>query len=482
MPKPLVFVPGYPASELLHASDGNRRIFPPELGDLLNAKRKERLLRLLEGPDQPPGDVVAGEPIRSVLKLGRLEIGKRAEALYELLRNSYGYTIHSGDNFRAVGWDWRGAVDAAAVQGELRRRIVELSDRNGGAGVVVLIHSTGGLVLRRLLEQDPPLARRIEHVLALGIPWAGTLAAVQQLVVGGAIGFGPASLSAGEVRRVVRRTQAAYDLFPPDPAKTDLRDPFGQPLNLFVDAKKVGGVRRQIGPLVDLRWVPSGSQFDFMRTLAANADARLGTRADVLQLGGGVATPPITNVVGWGAEMPTTCTIDANGDLAFEKTKESDGTVPTVSASWLRGGSDPFRTVFVPVGIYPTGQVPRFHGLIWDSPPLRQIFDEVLKDVPRTPYVCGSADSDEAIDPQSDVTLRMVSADADGRPLPNARFKIRDFPGGLKPFGNRTRLNVVVKKDDLHPNPQRLVRLVVEVVWGAGGSDERREVVVLFRR
>jgi pimeloyl-ACP methyl ester carboxylesterase len=482
MPKPLVFVPGFPASELLRVSQGNQPIFPPALGDVVNANRKERLLRLLEGPDQPPGDIVAGEPIRSILKLGRLEIGKRAEALYELLRNQYGYTIHSGDNFRAVGWDWRKAVDAAAVQNDVRQRIVELSDSNGGAGVIVLVHSTGGLVLRRLLEQDPALAGRIEHILALGVPWAGTLASLQQVAVGSAIGFGPFSLSAGEVRRVIRRAQAAYDLFPPDPAKTNMSDPFGQPLDLFVDAKKKNGVRQQIGPNVDVRWMPSSAPFDFMRALAADADARLGARSNVLQLGGGQAAPPITNVVGWGAEMPTTCAIDANGDLAFEKTKESDGTVPAVSASWLRRGTDPFRTVFVPIGIYPTGQVPRFHSLIWDSPPLGQIFDEVLKDVPPAPYVCGSADSDEAIDPESDVTLRLVAADGSGQPLPNARYKIRDLSGGSKPFGNRVRLEVVVKKGNLHPNPQGFVRLVVEVVWGAGGSDERREIVILFRR
>src|SRR5262245_37727587 len=310
MPKPLVFVPGFPASELLQVSQGNRLIFPPSLGDIVNANKKERLLRLLEGPDQPPGDIVAGEPVRSILKLGRLEIGKRAEALYELLRNEYGYTIHSGDNFRAVGWDWRKAVDAAAAQNDLRQRIVELSNKNGGAGVVVLIHSTGGLVLRRLLEQDPALAGRIEHILALGVPWAGTLASLQQVAAGSSIGFGPFSISASEVRRVMRHAQAAYDLFPPDPAKTDMRDPFGQPLNLFVDANM-----KQKGPNVDVSWMPSSSSFDFMRALASDADTRLGARSNVLQLGGGVATPPITNVVGWGAEMPTTCTIDANGDL-----------------------------------------------------------------------------------------------------------------------------------------------------------------------
>jgi len=482
MPQPVVFIPGFPASELLQVSDGNRVIFPPTLQDLASSARKEEILDLLEGPDDPAGDIVAGEPIRSVLRLGRLEIGKRAQALYDLLRNNYGYTLHSGNNLRAIGWDWRRAVDDARVQQDVRDAIDELFDATG-TKVVALVHSTGGLVLRRLLEAQPLLAQRIEHILALGVPWAGTLVAVDELRFGHSIGFGPFSFKAAEVRRVMMHAQAAYDLFPPDPGKTDLTAASGNRLDLVVGAKKVAGKRPQIGLLVDDRWMPSGTDFDFMRDMAADSDDRLGARTSELQLPNGDPHPPVTNVVGWGVEMDTTCAMDADGVLSFEESKEGDGTVPAASASWLRGSSDRFRTVFVPIGIYPVNQIPFHHNLVWDSPPLRQIFNEVLQDSPRGPYVCGSADADEASDPESDVTLRLVAADALGQPLPDSRYKVRNVMTRAKSFGGRVRLDLVVKQQNVHPDAQRMVRLVVEVSWtGVGGGDETREVVFLFRR
>src|SRR5262249_45433003 len=104
--KPILFIPGFPGSELLQQSTG-RTIFPPSVGDLLTHQQKKEPLDLLVGPDNPPGDIVAGEPIRDVLG-----IAKQAQSLYDILRsNRYGYTTEGGDNFRPVGWDWRQAVD-----------------------------------------------------------------------------------------------------------------------------------------------------------------------------------------------------------------------------------------------------------------------------------------------------------------------------------------------------------------------------------
>src|SRR5436305_3589705 len=99
--KPVLFIPGFPASELIQTST-DRIIFPPSTGDLLDPQRRQEIVDLLVGPDDPPGDVVAGEPIRDLLG-----IAKQAQSLYDILRNRYGYTTSSGDNFRPLGWDWR---------------------------------------------------------------------------------------------------------------------------------------------------------------------------------------------------------------------------------------------------------------------------------------------------------------------------------------------------------------------------------------
>lgn len=466
--KPVVFIPGFPASEL-HQKSKQRRIFPPDIGDLLDPDKKRKLVDLLAGPDNPPGDIEAGEPIRDVLG-----IAKQAESLYDILRSNYGYTIRSGDNFRPVGWDWRKAVDDSAVQQAALAAIAELRQANGNAKVVVIAHSTGSLVLRRLLETQPDAVEGIEQILSFGATWAGNVVAIRSLVRGNSIGLWPARLSSADVRKVVRRAQAAYDLFPPDPAKTDLKDRAGKPLKLFVDDSSA---HRQLGPLVDLRWAPSGDR-ELVERNAADSDQRLGRRTIEIQSAGGRPTPPITNVVGWGVETNTSCVMDAQGDLEFEISKEGDGTSAAVSASWL--GGQRARTFFLPIGVYPTNGIPMVHARIWDSPPVLQLFDQVLLDHTPEPFVCAAADSSEMIDRRSDVTLRITAEDGEGNPLPNARVLLRGVSTTSLSFAGRRRMDAIVPRAAIRPS-QGVFRFITEVSWDAQGEREARELVVLLK-
>lgn len=461
--KPVVFIPGFIASELIQKSKRNRVIFPPSIGDLLDKDKKARLVRLLSGPDVPPGDIVAGEPIRGILN-----ISKQAESLYDILR-TYGYSTTDPDRFAPVGWDWRLAVDHLAVQEAAAAAIRRLADVNGSK-VVVFIHSTGGLVFRRLLELRPDLADRIEQVFAFGIPWAGAPKSVRFLARGEKFGFLTASLSASDVREIMSHSQAAYDLFPPDPAKTDLTSASGKRLNLFLDA-----AGRQIGPLVDLSWIPSTPSRDYMRVMASDADARLGRRKSESDM------PPVTNVAGWGVETDTQCVLDAGGKIEILTSDEGDSTVPTVSAGWLRGAG--VRTFFLPVGVYPTSGVPSRHSRIWDSPPVLELFDQVLLGKAPEPWVCAAADNDQSLDRKSDVTLRIAAQDGQGMPLPNARATFRNVTGRSPvDLKNAPRANVVVKRTGLKPNAAPdLCRFVIEVSWGDGAPERRREIPVVVR-
>ena len=471
--KPVVFIPGFPASELRQTSR-RRTIFPPSLADLLDREKKKELLRLLAGPDVPPGDIVAGEPIRGVL-----EVAKQAQSLYDILRQHFGYTLQGGDDLAPVGWDWRLAIDHPKVQDGVVQAIDRLSQVHGRK-VVVLVHSTGGLVLRALLEQRPEVAAKIERILAFGVPWAGTLKALLYVAQGEPFGLVIAGqrivgFSKTEVREVMSHCQAAYDVFPPDPAKTEMRGADGKPLNLFM----VGS--RQAGPLVDLAWIPSGPSRDFMRDLARRADQRLGSRSSEIRLPGGVAVPPITNVVGWGVTTDTRCAMAADGSLDFGTGPQGDGTVALVSASWLRGPG--VRTFFVPIGVYPTNGIPNPHSRIWDSPPVLELFHQALADKAPEPFVCAAADGDQAIDRRSDVTLRLAAADENGNPLPNAKAAFPGFPGARAvAFGSSPRKEIVLRRGDLRGNAARdLFRFVVEVKWGEAGAEKRRELPVLIR-
>lgn len=467
--KPIVFIPGFIASQLIQKSRNNRVLFPPEIGDLVKDDRRKKLVRLLSGPDEPPGDIVAGEPIRNVLN-----ISKQAESLYDILRQ-YHYSTNDPAQFAGIGWDWRLAVDHLKVQEDTAGAIRGLSEQNG-TKVVVIIHSTGGLVFRRLLEMKSDLAARIEHVFAFGIPWAGAPKSIRFLAKGEKFGFLSASLSAAEVREIMSHSQAAYDLFPPDPVKSDLRGASGKDLDLFVNASG-----KQIGPLVELGWIPKTSSRDYMREMANSADSRLGRRTSEIRLPGGVAMPPVTNVVGWGTLTDTSATLDAEGKITMEATDEGDNTVPTASAAWLRGAG--VRTFFLPVGVYPTAGIPSRHTRIWDSPPVFELFDQVLLGKAPEPWVCAAADADQALDRQSEVTIRLAAQDEQGRPLPNARAAFRGIPGrNPVDFKGAPRANVILKRGNLKPNAgPDLFRFVFEVTWGGGGSEQRREIPVVIR-
>jgi hypothetical protein len=477
--KPVVFIPGFPASELRRKAS-NRAVYPPSLADLIDADKKKRLVELLS-MDPPSADLVAGEPIRRVTA-----IAKQAESLYDILRQRYGYTIDAGDNFRAIGWDWRFGIDDAAVNNSILNAINTLSAP--GPRVVVIIHSTGGLVLRRFLESNPALADRIEKILAFGVPWGGNLKAFRYLTEGDAIGPFFAKMSAAQTRTVMRFAQAAYDLCPPDPARTDLTDESGQPLGLVVDD---GG--QQIGPMLSTSWVPAGGNADANRlrasmlARASAADQRLGQRTNSIALGGH-ATPPVTNIVGWGVPTEVRCLLEASGEVTFNPArkndkpygdeKDGDGTVALKSAAWLTGAG--VRSFFLPIGAYPTAGIPNRHPRIWDSPPVQQIFNEILMDEPAEEFVCAAADGEEALDRSSDVTIRLSAADVSGRPLPNAQATLR-LPGGARTidFAGGVRRDVVVRRTNMLGNAApNMFRFTIDVTWGANG---RRELPVLIR-
>src|SRR5215213_9412383 len=105
MPRtPVVFIPGYPSSKLKFQG---RTIFPPSIGDLLDPPARHQIVQLLSDPRDVDDPVQPSEPIRSVLS-----ISKQADALYDLLSGKFGYEIAvEGNEFRAVGWDWRKSVD-----------------------------------------------------------------------------------------------------------------------------------------------------------------------------------------------------------------------------------------------------------------------------------------------------------------------------------------------------------------------------------
>ena len=453
--KPVVFVPGLPGSELLDASTGERLFL--NLGLLISKTERQKLLPRLEGPNNPaqPDGVVAGLPIADVLDLPLFDVGKQAQSLYDILRR-LGYTglrPPFGSHFRAVGWDWRLPVDHAVVQGALAGAINELHAGTGDR-VVPIVHSTGGLVLRALLEAQPALVDKIDRVLSLGVPWAGTLKSLRFLT--GNTGFFP--LTKAETQHTIGRSWASFDLLPPDPVKA----PDAPPL-VFNSHGDVSS------PLVDHSWIPSGPDRTPMVTRAQRSDQQFGRRSRRLEPGGRPLA--ITTVAGWGVATDTTARLDG-GKVRFESTPEGDGTVPFLSASWLRGVA-PF---FVPLGFYPTDNLPEQHSSLWNTPPVQDLLAELLTGAPHRDFAHAAVDPNDANNQRDLVRVRVVALDGAGNPLPGAKVRISELTGpAVPPVALRSdgRGEVTVARNRMRRvqvGSARFLRFQVTIEWNGGAK------------
>ena len=445
MPKPLIFIPGFPASELLDA-DGNV-VFPPSPGTLLDDARKDQFFELML---DIPGQLVAGDPIRSILG-----IAKQAQSLYDILRR-FGY---KSADIAPVGWDWRLGVDAAVTVDAVAAAI----RRFAPAKVVVVVHSTGALVFREVLEAHPEVIPRIEQVLAFGGAWCGTLEALYAVHAGRSQSiFGIPLITEDEGAELIGHAQAAYDLFPPDPARTPMSDvplvrgPNGLPA----------------GANVDLSWIKPGRAY--AKPLAKAANDRLGARNPDF------GPIPMTNVAGWGGPTWPAANLAANDVVFAPADKDAgDGTVPYVSTNWIVGAK--LRTVVVPIGSFVGDPIPDLHAHLWDSIAIHQIFKEVLEDVPRTELIAAAADADEAIDYDSGaVTIRMVAQAVDGLPLPNcvATAKVNGKKIPIPFNGGRSAILRLSRQGIHHNAATDVYRFTIDFKWD-GGS--RKNIAVAFR-
>ena len=76
--------------------------------------------------------------------------------------------------------------------------------------------------------------------------------------------------------------------------------------------------------------------------------------------------------------------------------------------------------------------------------------------------------------------MRLVAADVNGGPLPNARATLR-LPGRplIVQFGQETRAQVIVRRGVMRPNATTdFFRFTIDVEWGTSG---RKELPVLIR-
>lgn len=464
--KPVIYIPGFPASKLHHTTL-HRDIFPPTPGDLLPGNREQTAGRLV-GPDDPDSEqVITTSGVIKAVEIFGFPFTREADTLYHILRR-FGYT--EGRDFRPVPWDWRLPVYHRTVRDRVRTTIEELH-REYGQPVVVLAHSTGGLVIRALLEETSAtdggaLARKVDHVVGMGVPWAGTLKTLRYV----GIGAGEAGLNKDQMRRVIGGAWAAFDLMPPDPARTALQDDAGNLLRLYVDA-----AGNQVGPLVDRRWMAGRPEWT---TRADASNTRLGRRATSFSLPQGVAPVPVTNLCGWGVATETTYELDGAGTrMKPYRTDEGDGTVPFASAAWLRGPG--VRTFAMPLGLS-SKFLPEYHSQIWDTPQSIEVLQSVLAGGPLSEVIAVALDTDAVRRGGPVIDVRVGALDAQGRPLPQATVRFAPVAG----HGTRRvdlssgRAMLRYRVGPRPPSGQYRVPVIIE--WNENGQTERRDVDRFF--
>lgn len=434
MPKPAIFIPGFPASEL-HDKTTGAKLFPPNPLDLLNAAKKKAILDELS---VVPGNVVAGPPIQATIRV----IKPAAQTLYDLLKAHYGY---DDTTLIPIGWDWRQSINSDDTVARVKKALDTLSPNKDGK-VVAVLHSTGGLVFRAFLEREPTYLACFEQVLAFGVPWCGTLEALNAVYNGAPIAIGPIPiLSAADSKRITQNARAAYDLFPRCPD-----------MNLFIS----GGVSTT--PIDDQSWILPDPGHDFMRTLAAGAHPRFPQRFDDL---------PVTSVCGWGGDTWPLCK-NTGGTLAFDPAdnEAGDGTVNFPSASWLTG--DNVRQMPLPVGAYADeGLTPQNHPQLWMPKVVRQLFNEVLTNAAKAPFVAAAADKDQYLDPgAAKVRIRIVAVDGMGKPLPNAVLSFMNGPHPVSQPFSEARMDFDMPRATFQQQPApNMRRMEIKISWTGGG-------------
>ncbi len=475
MPRPVVFVPGLPASELRRGHPAGEKLFlrlPPPVEQLL-------------GPDDLDAgdDVVAGEPLPRI-KIGFLDLAKFADSLYEVLGEI------GVPHLERVGWDWRRPVWDERP-GQVQERIARAIDRafDAAGPVVLIVHSTGGLAGRWFLEHAPSGMRpKIAAVVAFGVPWVGTLDSLAPLV--GEKGF--PFTSKEDVQRMMGHSWAAFDLLPPDPATTV--DALYERARLVVGPSHDSAGRLAVSsPLVERAWIDrevpaSGGLRQAMDLRRLAAAQRLGSRSATLE--GIGADIPAVSFVGWGIPTWRQAILGDGGEVELSTgvdgeeagLDDGDGTIPRPSAAWLRGGN--VRRFHVPIGHYPNaGRLP--HARLWSNPGPRAALGALLEDRPLAPQAEAAMDWSDFVEISRDVvTVRCQVSEEHGEVPDGARIRLRlgseitAWQEVDPAFGGRHRLRVA--RDAVPAFGEEFRRLEVEIDLALG--DPPRRIPLLCRR
>lgn len=107
-------------------------------------------------------------------------------------------------------YDWRYGVNEDTVN-SLKQKISDILDETGADKVDVVAHSTGGLIVKKYVMENPT-SNNIDKAVFVGVPNTGSPKAIKTLLQGD--NFGNYFLSDSEMQKIARNLPVVYDLAP----------------------------------------------------------------------------------------------------------------------------------------------------------------------------------------------------------------------------------------------------------------------------
>jgi pimeloyl-ACP methyl ester carboxylesterase len=151
------------------------------------------------------------QPSDPAVTVGQV-VGKTAfnyDYAQSLVEELHGRGYRDGLDLFLFPYDWRYGVDSSVVEA-LKNKIDDILRDTGTPQVDIVAHSTGGLIVKKYVEDFPD--HHIRKAVMVGVPNLGAPKALKVLLQGD--NFGVHGLEDSEMKQIAQNLPVVYDLLP----------------------------------------------------------------------------------------------------------------------------------------------------------------------------------------------------------------------------------------------------------------------------
>ncbi len=207
---PVIIVPGVLGTDISQPTDSGSKKLWLDLSRNFSSDSDNFMDALQFNSDLTPSDttLTIGDVVRKATTLfGHLTLFDYTFSLVQEFQNQ-GYV--EGTDLFLFPYDWRYGVSEDNVV-KLKQKIADVLAKTGAEKVDIIAHSTGGLIVKKYVVENPS-NNRIDKAVFVGVPNTGAPKAIKALVAGD--DFGNYLVADSEMKKIARNFPVAYDLLP----------------------------------------------------------------------------------------------------------------------------------------------------------------------------------------------------------------------------------------------------------------------------